>query len=373
MEQSQQNTRSLINICKEAPESQSCRSKIYDLLAFSDAMDKDRREGSTGNANASGFAVKQSGFEYDLLLAESLRSAVTGSKPANVAIEEFLVELAKKEGGVNAFLDAVGVVGGVAACSSGAGTALCVAGAIGAVASANHLYGDMQQAISGETAKTALVQTLVASGMTPEEAEKYQRFVDIGTVAVAVTYEGGRAIYRLSVNLSKLKTGEQAVAALNGMPLNEGASSIVAQDLLRNELAIRSGIPRNISQVAGSSFEDLATSYRLDGATVTRGTPTASSTAGIEILNIQNHKLVKQVEIHPGGGSHDSGKYYKFTYHDGTTVRVIDTSQRFIPGQIFDNQHYYDFAGNPITYVKGTPTVGEVPGTVAHWVIKENK
>jgi len=75
--------------------------------------------------------------------------------------------------------------------------------------SANHFYGDIQEAVTGKEAHTALVQALTASGMGLEEANTYQRYVDNGVLVVTIgagAVAGSRAAYQFTVNSSKATT-----------------------------------------------------------------------------------------------------------------------------------------------------------------------
>jgi|GEM_PF-2866293 len=72
--------------------------------------------------------------------------------------------------------------------------------------SANHFYGDIQEAVTGKEAHTALVDALTASGMGLEEANTYQRYVDNGVLVVTLgagAVASGRAAYQFTVNSSK--------------------------------------------------------------------------------------------------------------------------------------------------------------------------
>jgi hypothetical protein len=225
---SRQNTASLLTICQAAPSSDSCARKIADLQAFAAQLDADRAALNDPYRSASGFSHKQSFFDYDLLLADSLQK---GSAP-DVAIRDFLTDLARKEGAVNAFLDTLGIVGGVAACGSGAGTAVCVAGALAAVASANHLSGDIRKAVTGQEAKTAFVAALMSQGYTQEQAEQYQHYVDIGVIVVGI----GAGGYKFAVDAKRLAKGDEALAGLNGAP-NTGATNVNNGIRLNHQLA----------------------------------------------------------------------------------------------------------------------------------------
>lgn len=137
-----------------------------------------------------------------------------GSKSPDIAIRDFVVDMSKREGAVNGFLSAVGVVGGVGVCASGVGTMACAAGALGALASGNHLYGDVQQALTGNEARTVLVQALTSSGLSLADARKYQAYVDAGVVVVTLGVVGGQAVYRFTVNGAKVSAADRTALAV---------------------------------------------------------------------------------------------------------------------------------------------------------------
>ena len=93
-------------------------------------------------------------------------------------------------------LNALGVasVAGCSAVSAGA----CAVLAIGAAASVNQLYGDVQQVITGKEAKSALVQALVAFGYNETDASRYQDYVDTGVLVISVAVVGGQQVYRIA-------------------------------------------------------------------------------------------------------------------------------------------------------------------------------
>lgn len=67
---------------------------------------------------------------------------------------------------------------------------------------------------------------------------------------------------------------------------------------------------------------------------------------------MEGHPAIKEVQYHSGGGRHEA-EYYKFTYKDGTEVRVIDSSAGFKPGTITKYQQYYDKQGSRLKYEAG--------------------
>lgn len=84
---------------------------------------------------------------------------------------------------------------------------------LSALASGNHLYGDAQQAITGNEARTALVQALTAQGLSPADAAKYQAYVDAGAVVVTLGIVGGQAVYRFTVNSTRVSAADRAALA----------------------------------------------------------------------------------------------------------------------------------------------------------------
>ncbi|KJF66930.1 hypothetical protein RS75_14965 [Rhizobium nepotum 39/7] len=233
---SQTNTSTLLQVCLAAPASQACSSRIADLKGFASRLESERDTGlvfADPTNSASGFSVKQSIFDYDLLLARSL---MDGSKSPDIAIRDFVVDMSKREGAVNGFLSAVGVVGGVGVCASGVGTMACAAGALGALASGNHLYGDVQQALTGNEARTVLVQALTSSGLSLADARKYQAYVDAGVVVVTLGVVGGQAVYRFTVNSAKVSTADRATLEIltpqNAANFERQRATYAAQEIL---------------------------------------------------------------------------------------------------------------------------------------------
>jgi len=78
-------------------------------------------------------------------------------------------------------------------------------------AAANHLYGDVQQVITGKQAHTALVDALTAGGMSEKEANTYQKYVEVGVIGVSAFVTGGVTAYKFTLrNASKLSATERA-------------------------------------------------------------------------------------------------------------------------------------------------------------------
>ncbi|VTS60472.1 Hemolysin precursor [Streptococcus dysgalactiae subsp. equisimilis] len=148
-------------------------------------------------------------------------------------------------------------------------------------------------------------------------------------------------------DLGKLGGGAKGTAAAE-VP----ATSAIARDGLRNDLAAQAGIPRSLDKVWGASVDDLAQAYKMDGATLVPK-PALSGTSGkAQAFTVEGHPTIKEVQVHPGGGTHGA-PYYKFTYKDGVEVRVIDPASGFKPGTITSAQQYFDTAGNRLRYEAG--------------------
>lgn len=211
------NTQDLIASCSNDGMSDACRTKIADLVKFTEeAADLFYQP---ENDHASPYIFAPGGtFNLDNFLAPYLKDALANNTSASAALEAGLTDYARQAGTVSAVLDVLGVAG-VAACSS-VSVGACAVLAIGAAASANHLYGSAQQAVTGQEANTALVAALVASGKSEVDAEELQNYLDAGIVVVTVVTVGGQAVYRYAVNAARLSAGDETIAALNGKGFN---------------------------------------------------------------------------------------------------------------------------------------------------------
>jgi len=331
VELSQKNTRTLLHLCSTDPTSYACVTRRADLLAFADLLKKEREFGlgsgfglgGRARATAEMFSVQQSIFIYDLILAEYLSDT---TKSPDVAIRDFMVGMSKREGGVNAFLSAVGVIGGIAVCASGVGTMACAAGALTAVASANHLYGDVQQTLTGEEARTALVQALTANGISPEEANKYQEYVDNGVIAVDLITGGRQAVRFIIKNPAKINPSHRAAITNLEQQSAKAAGNITA--------------PLDVPGVVQSRI-NLANKETRFTPLKKNGEPVD---AGWEHV----------VERHFGGGNSQS----QFTLPQ-TEVREILQSKQVVSTPVSEIK----FIGETPTYVR-TVDIGRPVGTV---------
>ena len=140
------------------------------------------------------------------------------------------------------------------------------------------------------------------------------------------------------------------------------ATSAIARVGLRDDLAAQAGIPRNIAELPssmwGKSIDDIKQSLMLDGASLTPKPPLAGTSGKEQVFNVEGHPTIKEVEFHPGGGTHGDSPYYKLVTTEkigakNIEIRVIDPSPDFRPGTITRYQQYYDAQGNPLKYEGG--------------------
>ncbi|VVO90308.1 hypothetical protein PS903_02249 [Pseudomonas fluorescens] len=108
------------------------------------------------------------------------------------------------------------------------------------------------------------------------------------------------------------------------------ASSLLAREGLRNDLANQAGIPRSLDTVWNSTIDQLAQRFEMDGASVTRGEPKSKSSGNAQIVEIGNSITgVKKIQHSPSTvknvvKSTHIGEYYKFTYNDGSKIKIVD-------------------------------------------------
>ncbi|WP_345774693.1 DUF637 domain-containing protein [Pseudomonas sp. FJ2-5-13] len=179
--------------------------------------------------------------------------------------------------------------------------------------------------------------------------------VALGTGVGGALKSGALLVEKVTAKVVKVElTGAKATGtAGKEIP----ATSPIAKEGLKNDLAAQAGIPRDIvgkpSSIWGKSIDDVKQSLVLDGATVIPK-PALSGTSGkAQAYTVEGHASVKEVQYHPGGGTHGSGDYYKLGLKDGTEIRVIDPSIRFSPGTITKNQKYFDPNGVRLKYEGG--------------------
>ncbi|MDJ1637574.1 hemagglutinin repeat-containing protein [Rhizobium rhizogenes] len=231
---SQANTATLISVCTSDPSSSACRSMISDLQSFVNAYNNlniptavDIANGTADDSTAATQALAgMDGFmPYDVILAQHLAEVANG-KSADVAIQEALLDISQRNGGIQTFLDTMGVAYGIGPCAVSFGAA-CAIGALNAAVSANHLASAVPQALTGNKAQTAAVLALTGMGIDEQEAEKWQNYVETGVLVVSVAYVGGEMIYQLRVNKAALAAGDEDLAALNNKSFNPKTNETV--------------------------------------------------------------------------------------------------------------------------------------------------
>nr|WP_254706876.1 hemagglutinin [Ralstonia pseudosolanacearum] len=209
-------------------------------------------------------------------------------------------------------------------------------------------YGDAAEMAGGFAAGTAVgagVSRFGGYGLT---------FGDIGGPRY-----GSFASQRGAVSL-RLVTPEDGVSG--DVPVtSNGTANSATGSYLREGLARLAGIPRSLNNVWGSSLNDLKDSYQMDGRTVVDKPARPSSSGNAQIFTVDAPKegaaVVKEVQYSPESDvSQHGGQYYKFTYTDGSKVKVINPDTYNISGWPEKNTTFYDPAGNRIVYDLATKT-----------------
>ena len=208
-----------------------------------------------------------------MILAEHYQAVLDGTMTPEQATEAAIADITSREGAVNGFLDALGVAGGVAAgvpaCGSGILTAGCIAAAAATAASANHLYADVRQVITGKEAKTALHDCLVkVKGMDPAEADTWEHYVDTGAIVVTLVAGG----YAFAVNAT---AAGKAATVLEGLEGKTFGGDLVRSRTLTtnvpssgrkfNQLTSRGWDQSSIDDVVNNPAHTSAASNRATG------------------------------------------------------------------------------------------------------------
>ncbi|WP_232441589.1 hemagglutinin repeat-containing protein [Burkholderia ubonensis] len=159
----------------------------------------------------------------------------------------------------------------------------------------------------------------------------------------SATSPGGRATNTTAQGAGMAATPETVAA-------NGNANSSVMGEKLRESLAQQAGIPRSWSSVWGSSLDDLKASYQMDGWKTTNVAARAGSSGNAQIFAIDVPRdgsvVVKQVQFSPANkNSEHQGQYYKFTFTDGSKVKVIDPATYEITGWPEKNTTFYSRTG----------------------------
>lgn len=145
------------------------------------------------------------------------------------------------------------------------------------------------------------------------------------------------------------------MSAAGGVGSAEGVANSATGAALREDLARQAGIPRGLDNVWGSNLSDLKASYAMDGWTVADKAPRASSSGNAQVFVVNSPNdgspVVTQVQYSPASDvSVHSGQYYKFSYSDRLTVKVIDPNTYRVTGWPENNTKFYNQSGDGIVY-----------------------
>ncbi|WP_439870493.1 two-partner secretion domain-containing protein [Pseudomonas syringae] len=207
-------------------------------------------------------------------------------------------------------------------------------------------------------------------------------------VGQAVDGDTWNAVGNMVVGSLEMMGGLSAKAAVGGQrsePLGQGAkeagaagkvvddipaTSPLARDGLREDLAAQAGIPRDIagnpSSLWGKSIDDIKQSLTMDGATLTPKLK-ASSSGNAQVYTVEGSTTgIKEIQYSPstiGDNvlSTHKGEYYKLTYADGSKVKVVDPvayRPTFSSGSpIYDaNTKYLNPQGQKVVFNSSTNT-----------------
>lgn len=125
-------------------------------------------------------------------------------------------------------------------------------------------------------------------------------------------------------------------------------------------MSIQAGIPTSTKDVWGSSLDDLGRAFSTGGATVTQGSARASSSGNAQILSVADSTTgVVQLQYSPASTkSSHGGQYYKFTYADGSELKIIDPATYRVLGWPENNGKttFLNPSGTVITYDQKSKT-----------------
>jgi filamentous hemagglutinin len=99
----------------------------------------------------------------------------------------------------------------------------------------------------------------------------------------------------------------------------------------------------------------------MDGAKTTPKPPSVGSSGNAQVFTVEGHPLIKEVQFSPESPlSTHGGQYYKFTFTDGTKVKVIDpenykvkyksNSAGVFEADIEKNTVFYNSSGHGLVY-----------------------
>lgn len=215
----------------------------------------------------------------------------------------------------------------------------------------------------GGGAALPVAQELAAMCSLGAQACAAQANVIFQEIVASIPELGGTGVGLAGIAALDKEVVDQALtkAAATGPLTSGGGANAATGALLREDLARQAGIPRSIETVWGSSLDDLKASYEMDGWTITDKAPRASSSGNSQIFTIDAPQgggpVVNQVQYSPAStASEHAGQYYKFSYSDGATVKVIDPATYRVTGWPETNTTFYNQAGNKIFYDAASKT-----------------
>ncbi|WP_245459347.1 MULTISPECIES: hemagglutinin repeat-containing protein [unclassified Rhizobium] len=232
---SAENTAALIRECSQG-QSANCISMMADLKQFNEAVNaelvnmQNNPRGSSPQSNPTPNQVRyyeavDGGLRLDYLVEQQFTTVLAGDQTPEQARRNIIttvVQSNKNLGQLNAILNGIGLVGSGVVLILSDGTALpIVAGGLGAASSGSHLYGDVQQGITGVVTEPGLVQLLKANDMSPANAVAIQNLIDLGAV---ITGLGVGLKPTLAKSATSLTSAERSLVDSGILTLDEAAA-----------------------------------------------------------------------------------------------------------------------------------------------------
>jgi filamentous hemagglutinin len=205
---------------------------------------------------------------------------------------------------------------------------LRLSGDIGAAANVGWIITENNQ-----TAQNTIIREIVVQ----RDGESAAFWADAAGVAADVA-GGGKP--GGSKGTTKTGIADNTESSLPNSPSTKGpsedippATSAISRVGLKEDLAGQAGIPRdmigNPSSVWGRSIDDIKQSLTMDGATATLSTKSKTS-GNAQVYEISGSATgIKEIQYSPStvdsvNKSTHIGEYYRITYSDNTSVKVVD-------------------------------------------------
>ncbi len=234
-------------------------------------------------------------------------------------------------------------VGGAGTCtvSFGVGCALGVAGVAGSISE----YSDGLERFSN--GYTSTEGQKVIDSLRPGThqgdvslAGNMGDFVVSAAADLVLQRVGGKVIDRVAkavdgkLNVPKTDSGAVGEGAKATGAAEVPATSASARVGLREDLAAKAGIPRNMveapANVWGKSIDDIQQSFKMDGAKLKYVPPKTGTSGNAQVYKVEGGTTgIKEIQYSPSTvnasvKSVHVGEYYKLTYVDGSKAKVID-------------------------------------------------